>query len=602
MLSAGRKTQQNRDNNSSLSHGSQNIYPPSLHPRSQFGHPHSALWEDFGTIPFQCACKVSLWEGFNNTLHRAQALHISQPRSKTSSASFSPTKSISPRPASVTSVVFNTNPVAPSGASMETLVLGGSTTVIEIPSATTIIPLGHPVVSIVTGSSLDAGPSTILHPEASTITQGVGLTLGPGGGIIGAVPTSVSQPGFVPPVFRHLLDPRFSTAVPIPTSSSSTVLIGALFGGGSIILGPGGTIVGSLPAGISEAGGVHPVPIPVGDAPPEHPTPTHSRPTVSHTSTSASASASSSATCSRRNVTTCGSTCYPEDSAQYFYASDGDEDDDTDPLSRWWPTFFLRALSKRGNPRHIASRRASGGQKYPTLASTSSAVSQFEGSGPRPHFDFASKDGSDFDVKETTVTGSKPTSEGYITEHLFEFQIFTQFINKILKNSRLRDFYDPQKTPEAQAIVNRIDSVKNLVYTNDWINTAKLNTIANAAQVGKAGLDNWVDPKAREKLESLMIALGVLPNYLNENAAAMRKTAVAIIAQLQKYELRTGTNFNPPLAVQFYNFYTAEISEYASRAQKLALNLMERYNQTMKANPVACALIDPAKHCEKDSS
>jgi hypothetical protein len=96
----------------------------------------------------------------------------------------------------------DTNLVAPSGGSMETLVAAGSMTLIHIPSVTTVIHLASPTLSIATSLSTSvSGSSTKVETLSSTITQGVGVTLGPGGEIIGTVPTSVSQPGFTPPVF-----------------------------------------------------------------------------------------------------------------------------------------------------------------------------------------------------------------------------------------------------------------------------------------------------------------------------------------------------------------------------------------------------------------
>ncbi|KAJ6602288.1 hypothetical protein B0H10DRAFT_1958137 [Mycena sp. CBHHK59/15] len=47
----------------------------------------------------------------------------------------------------------------------------------------------------------------------------------------------------------------YSTAVPVPTSAT-TIIIGGLFGGGQILLGTGGTIIGTLPTEITEIGGI----------------------------------------------------------------------------------------------------------------------------------------------------------------------------------------------------------------------------------------------------------------------------------------------------------------------------------------------------------
>ncbi|KAJ6556281.1 hypothetical protein B0H19DRAFT_1071394 [Mycena capillaripes] len=431
---------------------------------------------------------------------------------------------------------LDSNPVAPPGASSETLVGPETTTTIMIPSAATVISIGPSTVSIaeVPSTWILSGSHTVSGPFPATITQAFEITLGGGGEIIGTVPTSVSQVGFVAPIFNtNPLPPPgatellsriqqhqnteltfmlyrtftgasgYRTIVPIPTSSSSTFIVPPIFGGGdSIVLGAGGIIIGALPPGIVEVGGIHPVPIPPpeGGSPEKEPTRTSAHSSMASSSSAASSfsvASSSSAKCPEPTVLTCGAVCAYED--QSLDRSDDDEDG-TGPTRRWRDLMW-GALQKRSETRR---------------------VTEFEkSSGTRQRFDFAVKgEGTDdfadaFDISKTPVLQSKPRNMGWISEHLFEFQIFSRFMvaflaknGKVCSDQWFTDFYNPKKTPEAQDIVNRIDSVPNLVYAKDWINNAK--NVGNAQTVGKNGLKKF-DADSRKTLENLMRGFGAVP-------------------------------------------------------------------------------------------
>ncbi|KAJ7935853.1 hypothetical protein B0H13DRAFT_2304347 [Mycena leptocephala] len=235
-------------------------------------------------------------------------------------------------PVSVTSITFNPNPVPSSGAASETFIAPGITTIIPIPTASTVIRLGSPsvvtststVTRVLTGSGVE---STVVETATSSFLVTPQITVDAGGGAIGTIPTSVSQPGAIIPVFNTNPIPPpgataltfsgtggFLTVVPIPTVSSTVIKLGAAGGGGSIELGLGGIIIGTLPAGISEVGGLSPVPVPGPGGPPEDPEPSpttsESLPSSSSASTTTSA-ASSSASCSAPAVTatSCGTDC-----------------------------------------------------------------------------------------------------------------------------------------------------------------------------------------------------------------------------------------------------------------------------------------------------
>lgn len=69
------------------------------------------------------------------------------------------------------------------------------------------------------------------------------------------------------------------------------------------------------------------------------------------------------------------------------------------------------------------------------------------------------------------------------------------------------------------------------------------------------------------------------------NAQAFQNTADAIIEQLQAYERRTGTRFNPPVAVQFYEFLVSEVDAYTARAERLGASLAQNYKDKLENDP-----------------
>ncbi|KAJ6547930.1 hypothetical protein DFH09DRAFT_1087399 [Mycena vulgaris] len=527
------------------------------------------------------------------------------------------TESAQSQTTSTTSVQF----MAPSGATLETFVASGTTQVISIPSATTVLPLGPPVLSTVQSLSTVLNAShTITQTFFSTATHIPAVTLGPGGEVVGPMPTSVSQPGFMPPVFNNNPIPPpgatvltftgpagYSTTVPVPTSASSTILVGAMFGGGSIVLGVGGTIIGTLPEGISEVGGTYPVPTP--PSPQGDPThhSLHSTSMPSHSLSSSSTSPSPSS-CPQPEVPTCGEVCDPDDADQYFYDSDSDEDDEDSPSRRWADYIPGAGLVKRAKKgRHI---QACGKL---IVSKSKNGVKKFQGSGPRQYFEFSSQGKTNsFDITQSKIPGSKPLNAGYKTEHLFEFQTFSRFMNDFVsaknqltcKSPWFATFFAPTTT-EVQDTVNRIDSIPNLVYTNDYINTAKkLMYRTRRSQKNSWVLTKfieqlskwqngrrWADADARKKLALLMRGFGAVPQYLNLNANAIKSTAEDIIAILQRYERRTGTVFTPPIAVQFYDFYVSEINDFQRRGESLGAYLARAFSDKMAITPFPCQWI-----------
>lgn len=81
----------------------------------------------------------------------------------------------------------------------------GVTTEIAIPTASTVIVLGsaslaNETLKFTSISTVSSRPVTSVQTVTSAVTTALDITVGPGGQVIGTVPTSVSQPGLVPPV------------------------------------------------------------------------------------------------------------------------------------------------------------------------------------------------------------------------------------------------------------------------------------------------------------------------------------------------------------------------------------------------------------------
>ncbi|KAJ7229356.1 hypothetical protein C8J57DRAFT_1481333 [Mycena rebaudengoi] len=201
---------------------------------------------------------------------------------------------------------------------------------------------------------------------------------------------------------------------------------------------------------------------------------------------------------------------------------------------------------------------------------------------PHRHFAFASVTGNGFDIVETHRVRKPPYD---VTEHIFEFQIMSRFYTTFLLDPRnkklggcggnwLVKFYDT--TPEAQAIVDRTDSVPNLAWTTKWINSQKQYI--------------WTK-NSRGRLEQLMRALGAFPHYMNANADAFRDTVRDIITILQTYETRRGKTTRPPMSIQFYEYVVSETQDYGRRGRNLGIDLAQKFSRKMDPNtPSQCTI------------
>ncbi|KAJ7122644.1 hypothetical protein C8R43DRAFT_959147 [Mycena crocata] len=400
------------------------------------------------------------------------------------------------------------------------------------------------------------------------------------GAIAAAAAAALPAPAFqVPrglPAVTFSGTSEFSTVVPLPTSLT-TIVVAA---GESIVLAAGGTIVGSLPPGISEVGGNIPVAAPgPGDSPPDTASPTQ---TSSDTDTdsqssfsSSSASASSSApACYMPPQSPCGSACFGPTGIPNEFQPDLDLDDKTDSLTGDFCGGDLKkGLFARSNGRDITSSSA--------CRHISSPPRRLKGRG---YFDFDSTDKNSFTVTSRSIRSTPSLAKsnvfrfstfGYLTcttaEHVFEFQVFSQFMKYYMLNNRktingcnwLERFYNPKKgvVDTAQKVVNRIDDMRNLgwvcdilihkkfnpfeVFAHDYINTAKLYTIGEKYNsAGETGLTSGFNVSApnladRVKIAGLIRGFGAVPNCksyfmgiesplnplldLNQNADAFKK-------------------------------------------------------------------------------
>ncbi|KAF8890454.1 hypothetical protein BD779DRAFT_272587 [Infundibulicybe gibba] len=247
------------------------------------------------------------------------------------------------------------------------------------------------------------------------------------------------------------------------------------------------------------------------------------------------------------------------------------------------------------------------GRQVERVASTNNAASGYEAlSVPHTMFDFTAANGNSFQIV-ASAPARKPA--GAITEHVFEFQVFTQFITAFSadpRNSALggctwlqTNFYTGA---EALAVVNRIDSIPNIVFASNFINSAKLAVIGNQPGVGKTGLikgfpgaTSGASQPARKKLEQLIRGLGAFANYMNDNAAKYRSTAQDIITILQDFDRRTASAANPPVAIQFFEFLQGHVTNYPIRGQSFGESLAIRYNDEVIQNSFPCISINSAQ-------
>ncbi|KAJ7833672.1 hypothetical protein B0H13DRAFT_2428058 [Mycena leptocephala] len=444
----------------------------------------------------------------------------------------------------VTTIPFNTNPIPPTSASSQTFIAPGITTVIPIPTASTVIELGsvsviHETFKFTSTFSGSDGPVTSIQTIASAIPTGFGITVGPGGGVVGTIPTSLSQPGAISPVFSSfwIAHALLQTLTQSPHQGATEMTFTGKSGYVTVIPVPTAVVTIEIaaewthcrepPPGIVEIGGLSPVPRP---GPGVTPDPVTSAITVSNSALSSAKSAStasssgSPSSCGLIPVSTCGVYCEaPTDSAA-----------SSSPTGE--------ASAKRKVSLVKRSRDMGSCKGGPKITSPVNGKTRYEAkSVPHTAFSFRTYAGSDFKLR-TSYPQIKTVN--LRTEHVFEFQIFAHFIDAFINDPRnsdlngctgpwLQTFY---KSSEMMAVVSRIDNIKNI--------------------------------------------------DLDENADLFRNTVQDIITALQKYDRRVGSQQSPPIAVQFYEYMQKDVSRYSKDAKTLAVDLIQRYGAKNLKKPI----------------
>ncbi|KAJ6543693.1 hypothetical protein DFH09DRAFT_1088554 [Mycena vulgaris] len=385
----------------------------------------------------------------------------------------------------------------------------------------------------------------------------------------------------------------YITVIPMPTAPV-TIEIGAEFGGGEIQLGLGGLVVGTLPPGIEEVGGLSPVP---GPEPGETNNPITSSPTISSSAKSSStASSSGSPSCGLQPASTCGIACAVE----------------TDDAASSSPTSTATSkvsLGKRGVRELSAGCRGDPTRNSPVNGTryvlSDSSASKYEAqSVPHTAIGLTSYIAGDFAI---TVTQPTHKPDDFKTEHVFEFQLFSQFINEFINDRRnsdlkgctgfwLKTFYLSNEIGE---VITRIDNKDNMAnntsgfietsaFADGFINTGKQYTLGQKySDVGKAARDRWT-PEDAVDLLNLMRGLGASLDYININARIFQNTVTAIIGKLQNYDRRVGSTQSPPIAIQFYEYMQADVVRYAPHAKALALGLANEFGDLNRRRPIQC--------------
>ncbi|KAJ7268369.1 hypothetical protein C8J57DRAFT_1228080 [Mycena rebaudengoi] len=359
-----------------------------------------------------------------------------------------------------------------------------------------------------------------------------------------------------------------SQPVTAPTASSTTTVIGGIFGGGKIVIGADGRIIAPLSTGISQVEeqppDAEPDPIPDPDTATASDGYTSS---LSRSSSSSSpASSSSAASCPMLTATSCGEDCYgPGDPADYAPDSDETESD--------------KAINATGSFTKVTRGCDLPDNQAMVSTSTNGVSAHVSARTPHRHFASTSATGNGFDIVETHPVG-KPLYDVtvhllHIAEHIFNFQIMSRFWTTSLSDPRnkklggcggnwLVKFYDP--APEAQAIANRIDSVPNLVtleaWTTDWINAQK----------------QFMPNKE----------FGMLPPWVTR---VYKRVWFS-------YETRRGKITMPPMSIQFYEYMVSETQDYRRRGRNLGIDLAQKFSRKLDPNtPSQCTInIDAAMH------
>ncbi|KAJ6501399.1 hypothetical protein DFH09DRAFT_1102466 [Mycena vulgaris] len=504
---------------------------------------------------------------------RASETHLPSATVRNETASLNPsvvsgpTSSHTSNAPLVTSIPFNTNPIPPKSARSETFIAPGITTVIPIPTASTIIGLGpvSEVPKTLKSTSISSGSSGVVSSVEiiTAIPTVLGITVGPGGGVIGTIPTSVSQPGVVPPIFNTNPIPEpsateflfrtftgssgYITVIPMPTAPV-TIEIGADFGGGEIQLGLGGLVVGTLPPGIEEVGGVSPVP---GPEPGETNNPITSSPTMSSSakSSSTASSSGSSSSCGLQPASTCGIACAVK----------------TDDASSSSPTSTATSkvsLGKRGVRELSAGCRGGPTRNSPV-------------------------NGTRY-VLSGSMTQPTHKPDDFKTEHVFEFQLFSQFINEFINDRRnsdlkgctgswLKTFYLSNEIGEVITSIDNKDNMAN--NTSGFIETS-------------AFADGFINTGKQYTCIALDRSTAMLEKQpgidINTNARIFQNTVTAIIGKLQNYDRRVGSTQSPPIAIQFYEYMQADVVRYAPHAKALALRLANEFGDLNRRRPIQC--------------
>ncbi|KAJ6601882.1 hypothetical protein DFH09DRAFT_1270770 [Mycena vulgaris] len=480
-------------------------------------------------------------------------------------------------PISVTSIPFiilsDSNPAPSSGQESETFIAPGVTTNIPVPTTTTVIDLGpqstlnttQTVTNVVGGIG---GESTVFSTVTSTSIVNLQITVGPGGVIIGAIPTLVSQPGLSSPTFNtNPIPPAgateltftgmrgFSTVVPIPIRSPTTIVIDGLSGGGSIELGTDGAIIGTLPAGIVEVGALLPVPVPVGAPADPQATDTPSKFSSSASSTQSSASASRS--CAVATATACATACAVESQGTDVPAT---------PVARKVPVRSLGrnwSFWKRSSHRQMGTGCKNGIKVF----SQSNAVNDYE-KVQVPHSAFGLKiyTGSSFDM-DTTHPANKPPNS---------------------KNDPRNKDLNGCDGAWCGGCSHVLELANPGLGFNPFIWSQRFKiSVGNYEKIGKAGLQRWTND-ARAELLNLMRGFAAAVPYLNANAPAFKATAEAIIVILQAYDRRKGSPQSPPIAVQFHEHLIARVGYYQTSGQTLALDLAREFDRKIKTTNFQC--------------
>ncbi|KAJ3506174.1 hypothetical protein NLJ89_g7013 [Agrocybe chaxingu] len=512
------------------------------------------------------------------------------------------------------------------------------------PTTTTNVPVYTPIawnpnpippVTAVSQTFVAAG-TTVVIPKPTTVTvtvtvAGSTLTVAPGGQVVGTVPTGVSQPEALPPVWNNnpiiptttgsatFISGTWTSIVAVPTSTDTPVTVNGPPDDGddddsndswllvllALLLGGGVGIVGSVPATVAVIGAVLPAPVPPPGWPEDGPwVPPVVPPPPGGNGPTEPDPDDPDDDDGPDDPDVCYWTLPPFDSP-YDGESGPDPDEDEDEVfarraildygnygnstntTTTFPRLFRRADTRKIR---LGSCNEDPEEKSPQslLVSTWYSINN-----PAVNPPVATSNTALY----TTVNARHTSGDGRVKEHLFEFQYIAEFFREEFPNNAdctwlKTDVWDVDPDgngPLRTQMITTIDQRSNMVWADRALNRAKSYVVNNDRPLASlppfdkeikaiANLQpgNPASRKNAGEVQILIRAFGGLAQYFNLNAAELRNTG-ARVQRLLALVTPTAPLY-PPLDTRFNNFLSRTYGLYTARTTSRGINMLNAFN------------------------